>query len=149
MLDAFRLADSLSQYVIYTRRYLDDLWAEFGCRDHTETLKSFLTTYDHISGVVTGRGIMVEYERTEMLLGALPKRLWRKAITKLGLNLLEPRTFVYGKLKDWIAARIAAAEALRMFDFLALASIPMTLTSPTAPPTSPASTASPTSITSC
>jgi hypothetical protein len=43
--------------------------------------------------------MMVEYERTEMLLRALPKRLWRKAITKLGLNPLEPRTFEYGKLK--------------------------------------------------
>jgi hypothetical protein len=34
---------------------------------------SFLRTYDHISGVVTDGGMMVEYERTERLLCALPK----------------------------------------------------------------------------
>jgi hypothetical protein len=44
MLDAFRLADSRSRDVIYTRRYLDNLCAEFGCRDDMETLKSFLRT---------------------------------------------------------------------------------------------------------
>jgi hypothetical protein len=100
MLDAFRLGDSRSQDVIYTHHYLEDLCAQFRHQTDTETLKSFLRTYDSISGVVTERGVMVEYERTEMLLCALPKRLWRKAITKLGLNLLDPRTFDYGKLED-------------------------------------------------
>jgi len=90
MLDAFRLADSRSQDVIYTRRYLEDLCARFGGRQDTVTLTSFLRTYDYISGVVTEHGMMVEYERPEMLLHALSKPLWRKAIAKLGLNLLEP-----------------------------------------------------------
>jgi len=53
MLDAFRLAESRSREIIYRRRYLEDLCAEFEGRDDTETLKSFLCTYDHISGVVT------------------------------------------------------------------------------------------------
>jgi hypothetical protein len=93
--------------------------------------------------------MMVEYERTEMLLRALPKKLSRKAIIKLGLNPLEPSTFDYGNLHIWISARIHAAEAVAMFEFLApAAAIPTTLISPTAPPTSPASTASPTSIAS-
>jgi hypothetical protein len=64
--------------------------------------------YDNISGVVTERGMMVEYERTERLLRALPTRLWRKAISKLGLIPLEPRKFDYGKLHSWISARISA-----------------------------------------
>jgi hypothetical protein len=64
-----------------------------------ETLKCFLRTYDHISGVVTEHGMMVEYERMEMMLHVLPKRLWRKAITKVGLNPLESRIFEYSKLK--------------------------------------------------
>jgi len=99
MLDVFRLADSRSRDVIYTRHYLDDLCPEFVGRDDTETLKSFLRTYDHISGVVAERGLMVEYERTEMLLRALPKKLSRNAIIKLALNPLEPsKKFDYGKL---------------------------------------------------
>jgi len=93
MLDEFRLADSQSREVIYTRCYLEDLCTQYRGRDDTETLKSFLRTYDYMSGVVTKRGMMVQYERTEMLLRELPKRHLRKAITKLSLNLLEPRTF--------------------------------------------------------
>ena len=80
------------------------------------------------------------------MLRALPKRLWRKAISKLGLNPLEPRTFEYGKHKGWIAARIAVAEALTMFDFLTPAAPPLTTFPALA--ISPASTASPTSIAS-
>jgi hypothetical protein len=91
-----------------------------------ETLKSFLRTYDHISGVDTERGMMVKDERAEILLCELPKRLWRKAITNLALNPLEPRTLTYGNLNGWIGAIIAAAEALTMFDFLAPAPPPLT-----------------------
>ena len=140
MLDAFRLADRRSRDVIYTRRHHEDFCTQFERRDYPETLKFFLRTYDYISGVVTERGMMVEYERTEMLLCALPKRLWRKAITKIGLNPLDPRTFEYGKLNDWVTSKISAAEAVDMVEFLSPAAAnPTTLTSPNAPPTSPAS----------
>ena len=139
MLDAFRLADSRSWDIIYTQCYLEDLWAKFGGQDDMETLKCFLRTYNHISGVVTERGMMVEYERTEMLLRALPKRLWRNAITKLGLNPLDLRTFDHRKLKDWITSKISAAEAVAMFEFLTPTAAPMTTNATTAPPTSPAS----------
>jgi hypothetical protein len=129
MLDAFRYTDSRPDSLVYTGQYLENLCAEFGGRDNTETLKSFLRTNDHISGVVTERAMMVEYERTEMLLHALPKRLWRKAISTFGLNPLEPCTFDYGKLKDWITSKISAAEDVAMFQFLApAADIPTTLT---------------------
>jgi len=67
MMDAFRYTDSRPDSLVYTRQYLENLCAEFGGREDTESLKSFLRTYDHISGVVTERGMMVEYERTEML----------------------------------------------------------------------------------
>jgi hypothetical protein len=129
MFGMFRHTDSQAVSFVYTRKYLEQLYAtlrdshrgrdhaEFGGLDQTESLKSFLCTYDHISGVVTERGMMVEYERTEMLLCVLPKRLWRKAITKLGLNPLDPRTFDYGKLKDWITSKISAAEAVAMLNF--------------------------------
>jgi len=150
VLDAFRYTDSRPDSLVYTREYLENLCAEFGGREDTESLKSFLRTYDHISGVVTERGMMVEYERTEMLLRALPKPLRRKAISKLGLNPLDPRTLEYGKLKGWIAARIAAAEALTIFDFLAPAAPPLT-TFPATPKTHttfPALAISPTSIAS-
>ena len=146
LLDGFQLADIRSRDFIYTRHYLEDLCAQFGGRDDTEPLKSFLRTYDYISGGVTERGMMVEYGRTEMLLRALPKRLWRKAISKLGLNPLEPRTSEYGELMRWIAARIPAAEALTMFAFLVPAAPPLTTFLALA--ISPASTASPTSIAS-
>jgi len=43
--------------------------------------------------------MMVEYERTEMLLCSLLKKLSRKAIIKHGLNPREPSTFNYGKLQ--------------------------------------------------
>jgi hypothetical protein len=46
--------------------------------------------------------MMVEYERTEMLLCLLPKRLRRKAITKHGPNPLDPYMMDCGKLTDWI-----------------------------------------------
>jgi len=49
ILDVFRLADTPSRNVIYKCRYLNDLWAEFGGRDDTETLKSFPCTYNLIS----------------------------------------------------------------------------------------------------
>ena len=85
MLGVFRHTDSQADSFVYTRQYLEQLCAtlrdshrgrdhaEFGGLEQTESLKSFLRTYDHISGVVTKRGMMVEYERTEMLLCALPK----------------------------------------------------------------------------
>ena len=91
MLDAFRYTDSRPNSLVSTRQYLENRRAEFGGRDDTECVMSFLRTYDHICRVVTERGTMVEYEKTEMLLHALPKRLWRRAIAKLGLNILEPR----------------------------------------------------------
>jgi hypothetical protein len=123
--DAFHYTDSQPDSVVYTRQYLEYLCAEFVGHDNTESLKSFLRTYDHISGVVTKHGMMVEYERTEILLRALPKRLRRKAISELGFNPIEPRTFEYGKLNGWIAARIVAAGALPIFDFLAAAAPPV------------------------
>jgi hypothetical protein len=148
MLDALRYTDSRPDSLVYTRQNLENLCAEFGGRDDTESLKSFLRTCDHISGVVTECGMMVEYDRTEMLLCALPKRLWRKAITKLGFNPLDLRTFDYGKLKDWITSKISAAEAVAMFEFVTPTAAPMTTNGTTAPPTSPASTVFPTSIAS-
>jgi hypothetical protein len=73
MLDAFRYTDSRPNSLVYTWQYLENLSAEFGGRDDTKSLKSFLHTYNHISRVVTKRSMMVEYERTEMLLCVLPK----------------------------------------------------------------------------
>ncbi|KAF8243806.1 hypothetical protein K440DRAFT_663855 [Wilcoxina mikolae CBS 423.85] len=144
MLDAFRHTDSRPDSVIYTRRYLEQLCAEFGGRDDTESLKSFLRTYNHISAVLMECGMTCEYVRTEMLLRALPKRLWRKAITKLGMHPIEPSTFDFGKLKDWITAKITAAEALAMFEFLApAAALPTTSTAPFARNTSLAPIPSP------
>ncbi|KAF8247974.1 hypothetical protein K440DRAFT_286346 [Wilcoxina mikolae CBS 423.85] len=160
LLDTFRHADSRA--LIYTRQHLEELCAKFTDSRHhsiqlagfqnTDALKSFLRTYNHINGVVTERGMMCEYERTEILLRALPKRLWRKAITKLGINPLEPHTFNYCKLKNWIDTRCSAAEALAMFEFLAsptsTVTAPLELTTSPAPtahspsPTSPAPTAS-------
>jgi len=141
MLDVFRVADSRSRDDMSTHRYLEELCAKFRCQDDMETLMSYLRTYNHISGVVTDRGMMVKNERMEMLLHALPKRLWRKVITKFGLNLLELCTFEYGKLKGWIAARIAAVEALTMFDFLAPTSPPAMKVSPA--PLAPTASTSP------
>jgi hypothetical protein len=99
MFDAFRYTDSLPDSLVYTRQYIENLSAEFGGRENMESLKSFLCNCDHVSGLVTEHGMMFEYERTEMLLRALLKRLWRKTICKLGLNSLEPCTFEYCKLK--------------------------------------------------
>ncbi|KAF8242780.1 hypothetical protein K440DRAFT_638263 [Wilcoxina mikolae CBS 423.85] len=153
LLDTFRHADSRA--LIYTRQHLEQLCAtfrdghrgrdhaDFGGLDQTESLKSFLRTYDHISRVVTERGMMCEYERTEMLLRALPKRLWRKAVTKLGMHPLEPSTFDYGKLHSWVTAKITAAEALAMFECLALTSPAATEMTPTTSPALPSSAPAP------
>ncbi|KAF8241309.1 hypothetical protein K440DRAFT_683589 [Wilcoxina mikolae CBS 423.85] len=119
MLVVFRHADSRPDSLVYTHHYLQNLCADVAGRKDTEALEAFLRSYNHISGVVTERGIMCEYERMEMLLRALPKRLWRKAVTKLGMHPLEPSTFGYGKLHSWITAKITAAEALVMFEFMA------------------------------
>jgi hypothetical protein len=81
----------------------------------------------------------VEYEWTKMLLCALHKRHWRKAITKLGLNPLNPHTFEYGKLKDTISSKLTAAEAMEMIEFVTSTATPMTTNGTTAPLTSPAS----------
>ncbi|KAF8254216.1 hypothetical protein K440DRAFT_635718 [Wilcoxina mikolae CBS 423.85] len=142
MLDVFRHTDSRSDSVICTHRYLEQLCAEFGGRHDTESLKSFLRAYNHISAVLMERGMMCE-----------------KVITKLGMHPIEPSTFDFGKLKDWIIAKITAAEALSMFEFLAPAAALTTLvsTTPSASltsasmmaPTTPTSTgiASPTNLT--
>jgi len=139
MLDAFLYTDSRPDSLVYTRQNLENLFAEFRGHDGTESVKSMLRTYDHISRVLTERGMMVKYERTEMSLCALPKRLWRKVILKLGLNPLDPCMFDYGKLKDWITSKIFAAEAVAMFEFLTPTAALMTINARTAPPTSPAS----------
>jgi len=101
LLHVFRHTDSQADSFIYTRQYLEQLCAtlrgshrgrnhaEFGGLDRTESLKSFLRTLNHISGVVTERRMMCEYERTEMLLRALPKKVSRKAINQLDLNPLD------------------------------------------------------------
>jgi len=132
MLDAFPYNDRPPDSFDYTGQYLENLCAVFGGRDYMETLKSFLRTYNHISGVFTERGMMVDYERTGMSLRSLPKLLWRKAIPTLGLIPVEPHTFDQGKSKGSITVRTAAPEALPMFDFLAPATIPTTLTWPSA-----------------
>jgi hypothetical protein len=75
MLDAFQYTDSQPDSLGYTRQYLENLCAEFGGSDETESLKSFRCTSDHISGVVTECGMMVKYERAEMLLCMHPKCL--------------------------------------------------------------------------
>jgi len=71
--DAFGPADSRSLDVIYMGRYLEDPCAKLEGRGDTEILTSFLHTYNHISGVITKISMMVEYERTVMLMRALPK----------------------------------------------------------------------------
>jgi hypothetical protein len=140
MLNEFRYTDSRPDSLVNTLQYLENLCAEFDGRDDTESLTSFLRTYDHISGVVTKRGMMVHYERTDMLQCTLPNQLWRKEINTLGLNQLDPHTFDYCKLKDRITSKISAAVAVAMFEFHPpAAAIPMFLTSPTTPPTAPAS----------
>jgi hypothetical protein len=53
MLDVFRYSDSRPNSIVYTRRYVEQVCADFGGCDNTESLKSFLHTYDHISGIVT------------------------------------------------------------------------------------------------
>ncbi|KAF8252862.1 hypothetical protein K440DRAFT_643999 [Wilcoxina mikolae CBS 423.85] len=130
ILDMFRYSDCQPDSLVYTHSHRGRDHA-FGGLDQTESLKWFLHTYDHISGVVTERGMMCKYERTEMLLRALPKRLWRKAITKLGMHPIEPK-------------------ALVMFEFLTpAAALPTTSTAPLAPNTSPAplSSITPTALT--
>ncbi|KAF8252878.1 hypothetical protein K440DRAFT_269580 [Wilcoxina mikolae CBS 423.85] len=166
-LDAFRHSDSRA--LVYTRRYLEELCTSFGGRhkdfgnlEQIECLKSFLTQFDHISGVLMARGMTCEYERTEMLLHTLPKKLWKKAISKLGMHPLEPSTFNYHNLNTWISARITAAEALAMFELMAPKSpaatdmtstssgtaFPMTLTAPTVQPTAPMTSENLTTLTS-
>jgi hypothetical protein len=81
-----------------------------------------------------------------MLLSALPKRLGRKVITKLGLNPLELHTIEYRNLKGRIATRITAVEALIMFKFLAPTLPPSTTVSPA--PLAPTASTSPTANTS-
>ncbi|KAF8254199.1 hypothetical protein K440DRAFT_635704 [Wilcoxina mikolae CBS 423.85] len=143
LFDVFRYSDSWPDSLVYTRRYLEQFCAKVGGRDDMESLKSFLRTYDHISRIVTQSRMMCEYERIEILLHALSKRLWRKAISKLSMLPLEPSTFDYDKLQYWISAKISAAEALAMFEFLApAAALLTTSTAPTSPPTSPALTTS-------
>ncbi|KAF8241408.1 hypothetical protein K440DRAFT_681243 [Wilcoxina mikolae CBS 423.85] len=160
LLIIFRHADSRA--LIYTRQHLEQLsatfrdsyrgrdHADFGGLDQMQSLKSFLRTYDHISGVITEHGMICEYERTEMLLRALPKRLWRKAVTKLGMHPLEPSTFDYGKLHSWVTAKITAAEALAMFEFMAPKSPAVTEMTPSTSPalTTSASTTPSASLTS-
>ncbi|KAF8535126.1 hypothetical protein BDD12DRAFT_893943 [Trichophaea hybrida] len=68
MLDAFRFTNSRPDSLVNSRRYLENIWAEFGGQEDTESLKSFLCTYDHISHVVTKHRMMCKYERTVMLL---------------------------------------------------------------------------------
>jgi hypothetical protein len=49
MLDAFRYANSRPDSIVYTGQYLENLCTEFRGCDNTETLKSLLCMYDHIS----------------------------------------------------------------------------------------------------
>jgi hypothetical protein len=144
MLDAFRYTDSQPDSLVHTRQYVENLGAEFGGGDDTDTLECSLHTEDHISGAVTERGMMVEYVRTVMLLHALPKRLRRMAITKRGLNILEPHTFEYSNLIGWITSRITAVEALTMFE----AHAPTSPSSPHAPTAPTCTSASPVSLAS-
>jgi hypothetical protein len=60
MLDVFWYTDSRPNSLAYTRQHLENLCAEFGGCDDTESLMSFLRTCDHISGVATKRSMMVE-----------------------------------------------------------------------------------------
>jgi len=152
MFGVFWHTDSQAVSFVYKCQYLEQLCAtltdshrgrdhpEFGGLNQMESSKWFLLTCDDISGVVTERGMMVEYERTEMLLHALPKRVWSKTITKLSFDPHKLRTFYYGKLDSLISPRTSAAKAVALCEFLAPAvAILTTLTSATAPPTSPAS----------
>jgi len=110
MLGVFRHTDSLADWFVYTRQYLQQLCAtlrdshrgfdhaDFRGLDPMESLRSFLRMFNHIRGEVTECRMMSEYERTEMQLCALPKKAPRQAIIELDLNPLEPSKFNYGKL---------------------------------------------------
>ncbi|KAF8243355.1 hypothetical protein K440DRAFT_664156 [Wilcoxina mikolae CBS 423.85] len=137
LLDAFRHSDSRA--LVYTRRYLEELCTsfgghhkDFGSLEQIECLKSFLTQFDHFSGVLIARGMTCEYERTEMLLHTLPKKLWKKAISKLEMYPLEP------------------TEALAIFEFMAPNSHAATEMTPSTTPalTTSAFTSSSASLTS-
>jgi len=53
MLDAFRYTDSRPNSLVCTPQSLENLCSEFAGCDDTESLKSFLCSNNHISGVVT------------------------------------------------------------------------------------------------
>jgi len=52
-LDASQYTYSQPDSVVYSCQYVENVYAEFGGSDKTESVKSFLRTYDHISGVDT------------------------------------------------------------------------------------------------
>jgi hypothetical protein len=111
--DLVRYTDSLADLFVCTRQYLEQLCAmlrashrgrnhaEFGGIDRTESLKLFLHTFNHISGVVTIHRMMCQSEWMEMLLYALPTKRSKKAISKFSMNPLEPSTIDYSKLHSW------------------------------------------------
>jgi hypothetical protein len=85
MLGVFRYSDSQADLFAYARQYLEQLCstlrdrsrgcepAEFDGLDQTESFRTFLRTFNNISGVYTECRMMCEYDRTDLLPRALPK----------------------------------------------------------------------------
>ena len=126
MLNAYRALDS--EAFNYTRDNLERLCRAF--QDHESDrdsvlvsprnmeLKSFLLLLYPISEKFAASGMMSEYERTMLLVRTLPARMRKKAVGKLGLDPLQPSTFRYADLHNWIVARIAAEDNLELFELL-------------------------------
>ena len=137
-----------------TRRNLERLCSAFrnhngGCPVYpcNLELKSFLLSFHHVSERITASGMMCEYERTTLLVRTLPARMRKKAVGKLGLDPLQPSTFRYADLHNWIVARIAAEDNLELFELLHGDASPSQLTMTTTMTTTASTTTATTTAT--
>jgi hypothetical protein len=75
ILDQFLFTDCQPNSVVYRHQYLEHACTLFGGPDDIEKLEAVLHTYDNISAVGTERGMMVEFQQTEMWLCAISLQL--------------------------------------------------------------------------
>ena len=73
-------------------------------------------TYDNVSRTMFVNGSLAEYTRVESLMKALPRSLKAKAVVRLDMDPQQLATFRYDRLRDFLIAKCATADALPLID---------------------------------
>ena len=100
---------------MYTQTFLAKLCQEQqNCGD--VDLNAYIMTYDNVSRTMFVNRSLAEYTRVESLMKVLPRSLNAKGMERLDIDPMQQATFRYDRLRDFLIAKCATADALALIN---------------------------------